>query len=83
VTRDPETLLDVHEAAALLGVPASHLYMETRKGAASRIPHLKVGRYLRFRRADLLRWIESATLGGQPVEPAPLELVRATAGGGR
>ena len=51
-----DKLLTLEEAAALLKVPKSWIYERTRKGA---IPHLKLGKYLRFPLADLLQWIDT------------------------
>jgi excisionase family DNA binding protein len=49
-----DELLTLEETAALLKVPKSWIYERTRKGA---IPHLKLGKYLRFPLAELLLWI--------------------------
>ena len=49
-----DELLTLDEAATLLKVPKSWIYERTRKGA---IPHLKLGKYLRFPRAALLQWV--------------------------
>lgn len=54
-------LMTVKEAAALLAVSARKLY---RMAALGRVPHMRVGRSLRFRREDLERW-----LGQQAVYP--------------
>jgi excisionase family DNA binding protein len=51
-----DELLTLEEAAALLKVPKSWIYERTRKGA---IPHVKLGKYLRFPRFDLLQWINT------------------------
>ena len=51
-----DELLTLAEAAAFLKVPKSWIYERTRSGG---IPHLKLGKYLRFPRADLLQWIET------------------------
>lgn len=40
-------LVDVKEMAGILRVPISWIYQKTRLGAAG-IPHLKVGKHLRF-----------------------------------
>ena len=48
---DPDELLTVGEVAALLRVPRSWVYDHTRSRGTSRserLPHLKVGKYLRF-----------------------------------
>jgi excisionase family DNA binding protein len=64
-----DELLTLEEAAALLKVPKSWIYERTRRGA---IPHLKLGKYLRFPLADLLRWIHTQR------GPAAREAVSAT-----
>jgi excisionase family DNA binding protein len=48
-------LLDADAAAELLNVPPSWVLAEARAG---RLPSLKIGRYVRFRRDDLQAWIE-------------------------
>ncbi len=50
-----EKLLDPKELAAKLNVPLSWIYAETRKKT---IPMLKIGKYCRFREADVLEWLE-------------------------
>jgi excisionase family DNA binding protein len=45
--------LTVHEAAALLRVKVSWLYERTRTNS---IPHVKLGKYLRFDRSELIAW---------------------------
>ncbi len=55
-----DPLLTLEEAEALLKVPRSWIYERTRKGD---IPCLKLGKYLRFHREELLKWIESQRVG--------------------
>lgn len=50
-----EPLLKADEAAQLLHVPRSTLYELVR---SRRLPHVKVGRSLRFTRAHLARWVD-------------------------
>ncbi|MGQ9768815.1 MAG: helix-turn-helix domain-containing protein, partial [Anaerolineae bacterium] len=50
-----DALLTVAEAAQQLTISAKKLY---RLAAQGRIPHVRLGRSLRFRRADLDRWLE-------------------------
>jgi excisionase family DNA binding protein len=52
--RDPEDLLTAEEVAAVLRVTAAWVYAETR---SHRIPHLRLGRYVRYRRETLDEWI--------------------------
>jgi excisionase family DNA binding protein len=55
-----EPLLDANEAARLLKVPRSTLYELVRSRG---LPHVKVGRALRFTRADLATWIADNSYG--------------------
>jgi len=55
-----EPLLDANEAARLLKVPRSTLYELVRSRG---LPHVRVGRALRFTRPDLTRWIAENTYG--------------------
>jgi excisionase family DNA binding protein len=48
------SLLTAQDVAALLGVPASWVYAQTRAG---RIPTVKLGRYYRYRREAIQAWI--------------------------
>jgi excisionase family DNA binding protein len=43
-----DELLTVEEVASLLKVPKSWIYEHTRKRGAERLPHVKLGKYLRF-----------------------------------
>lgn len=53
-----EPLLNADEAAQLLHVPRSTLYELVR---SRHLPHVRVGRGLRFTRRDLARWVEANT----------------------
>jgi excisionase family DNA binding protein len=55
-----EPLLDAREAAKLLHVPRSTLYELVRSRG---LPHVKVGRGLRFTRADLGCWVAENSYG--------------------
>ena len=67
-----DRLLDAHEIASLLAVPVSWVRSSTRAGY---LPHLRLGRYVRYREADVLAWLDAQTAGGaawkrhRPVEP--------------
>ena len=56
----PQSLLNADAAADLLNVPSSWVLAEARVG---RLPSLKIGRYVRFRRDDLQAWIERRAAG--------------------
>jgi excisionase family DNA binding protein len=51
--QDPDRLMDVDEAAALLGVRPGTLYSWASK---RNVPFRKVGAALRFHRGELLEW---------------------------
>jgi excisionase family DNA binding protein len=53
-----EALLTVDEVAEILKVPVSWVYERTRRRGADRIPGFRLGKYWRFREADLLAWID-------------------------
>jgi excisionase family DNA binding protein len=61
----PGALLTVEEAAALLRVPVSWVYGRTRRRSADRLPGIRLGKYWRFREADLEAWIERQRGGGR------------------
>jgi excisionase family DNA binding protein len=55
-----EPLLNAEEAARLLKVPRSTLYELVR---SRELPHVRVGRTLRFTRQDLSAWIAANSYG--------------------
>jgi len=63
--------LTVQEAADLLRVPVSWLYERTRTNS---VPHVKLGKYLRFDRDELAAWINELRRDGR----GPKALRRAT-----
>jgi excisionase family DNA binding protein len=50
----PNALLTADEVAALLRVTSAWVYAQTR---ADRIPHVRLGRYVRFRQDAVDQWI--------------------------
>ena len=56
-----EPLLDAAAAARLLSVRPSWIYEAVRAG---RLPHLKIGRHIRFLRSDLESWVLTRRVGG-------------------
>ena len=52
-----EELLTVIELADRLKVPASWVYQRTR-GRRDRLPHIKIGKYLRFEEKAVQSWLE-------------------------
>jgi excisionase family DNA binding protein len=69
VSDQPKLVLNLSEAAELLGIKPSQLYEHTRERARVRqpipIPHLRLGKRICFRRESLERWI------GQLEDAAP------------
>jgi excisionase family DNA binding protein len=57
------SLLTVEDVAALLKVPPSWVYERTRRRASDRIPGFRLGKYWRFREADVLAWLERRRAG--------------------
>ncbi|MGC9974064.1 MAG: helix-turn-helix domain-containing protein [Gaiellaceae bacterium] len=57
-----EPLLTAAEVAALLSVRESWVREATRDG---RLPHLRLGRYRRYRRSDIERWLEAQAEPGR------------------
>ena len=52
-----EKLISIEEVAELLNVPKSWIYTRTRTG---KIPFIKLGKYLRFDRAEVVAWARNA-----------------------
>lgn len=48
-----DQLATPQEMAAILNVPVSWIYQRTRLGPAA-IPHIKVGKYVRFKPAEVI-----------------------------
>jgi excisionase family DNA binding protein len=58
--REPVHLLDAAGAARLLAVPTSWVLEEARH---NRIPHIRLGRYVRFDGDELLDWARNRSRG--------------------
>lgn len=58
-----DRLLDASEVAKLLHVPTSWVREHTRSGA---IPHVALGRYVRYVETDVRTWVEGLKAGGGP-----------------
>src|SRR5580700_5854671 len=61
----PLEILTPAQVAERLQLPESWVYEQTRNRASVRcpdpLPHMKVGRYLRFKWSDVLVWLERQT----------------------
>jgi excisionase family DNA binding protein len=60
--RDAE-LLTIEELAQLLRVPKGWIYSRTRDRSLDAIPHLKLGKYLRFEEEKVQAWLDSRRKG--------------------
>jgi excisionase family DNA binding protein len=67
---DTPRLLTAADAGRLLNVPPTWLLQEAR---ASRVPHVRLGRYVRFSRERLLEWVAERERGprGRPPGGGP------------
>jgi excisionase family DNA binding protein len=57
----PDPLMTAGEVALLLRVTTAWVYAQTR---AQSIPHVTLGRYRRYRRSAVLRWLEEIEVRG-------------------
>ncbi len=51
-----DELLTVDEVATIFKVPVSWVYERTRRRETERIPHKKLGKYLRFVESEVWAW---------------------------
>src|SRR5262245_11785021 len=58
--RGCQGLLDASAVAELLQLPVNWVYAEARAG---RLPHVRLGRYVRFRRESVVEWVAGQERG--------------------
>jgi excisionase family DNA binding protein len=63
VTDGVERLLNAAELAERLNVPAKWPLEQARAG---NIPHMRLGRYVRFSWPDVETWLQDLKVGGEP-----------------
>ncbi|MGO9136225.1 MAG: helix-turn-helix domain-containing protein [Syntrophales bacterium] len=51
-------LLTISEMAKRLKVPLSWLYARTRIKDVNTIPHVRIGKYIRFNEAEVMTWLK-------------------------
>jgi excisionase family DNA binding protein len=73
-------LLTLDEVVTWLRVPRSWVYERTRKG---QIPHVKLGKYLRFPRQALTEWLGAQNREGPSSTGSPLDGIDLTLSAGR
>src|SRR5690348_10315190 len=54
-------LMDVATLAEYLGVSRRFVYSHTAPNCPHPIPHLKLGKFVRFRQAEIDRWLDDQT----------------------
>ena len=69
----PRTLIDAYAAGDLLGVPGSWVLAQAR---SDRVPHVRLGRYVRFDPDELEAWWRGR-MRGPIVRPGPRPVPRA------
>lgn len=65
---DEPLLIDARAAGRLLGVPHTWLLREARAG---RIPHIRLGRYVRYQPDELVAWALERARGPRPRSTTP------------
>lgn len=53
-----ERLLTVEQVSEILQVPPTWIYKHTKRRAPNRLPHVKLGKYVRFRESEIISFIE-------------------------
>jgi excisionase family DNA binding protein len=61
-----DDLLTAGEVAALLRMTSAWVYAETRR---NRIPHLRLGRYVRYRRSTIVAWMSEVEASSDASAP--------------
>ena len=56
----PDRLLEAEDVARYIGMTADWVYREVRAG---RMPHIRLGRYVRFRRESIDAWLQARERG--------------------
>jgi excisionase family DNA binding protein len=73
-----ERLVDAKEIATRLGVPETWVRESARSGA---IPHVRLGRYVRFDLDDVEAWIENCKQPGRSIRLRSHDAAKAAEGG--
>ena len=70
-----DELLTAGEVATLLRMTAAWVYSETR---GNRIPHMRLGRYVRYRRSTIIAWMSDLEAASDRVHGADMSSRRAS-----
>ncbi len=57
----PQDILTPDQLAAMLQVSRGWVSCKTRRSCTSPIPHMRIGKYIRFNRVAVLEWLENTT----------------------
>lgn len=57
--KSKEPLIEPEELMIRLGVKKPWIYDKTRRRDEGRLPHVKVGKFLRFHWSDVVDWLEA------------------------
>jgi len=58
VSSEAGAILTVQEVAEILKVPVSWVYGRMRKRSLERLPGYRLGKYWRFRKDEILAWVD-------------------------
>lgn len=61
-TMTTQTLWSIQEVSGYLQIPVSSIYKMTARKAGVRIPHIRIGKKLRFRQSDVDLWLRLLTV---------------------
>jgi excisionase family DNA binding protein len=78
-----EPLIEAEEVAEMIGMGSDWVYAEAR---ANRIPHIRLGRSVRFRRSSIEAWLsalEAETLQAHTKRPRAAQTAGGMAAGGK
>ena len=59
-------LLTVEDVSDLFQLPRSWVYERTRRRGIERLPHLKLGKYLRFEEKAVQEYLDRQRIGARP-----------------
>ncbi len=60
-------LLTVEQVAEMFQLPRSWVYQRTRKRGIERLPHLRLGKYVRFEEKVVRQFLEQRQVGTKPI----------------
>ncbi len=66
MSAQPGSLLTVEEIADMLRVSKSWIYARTRRRGLERLPHMKLGKYLRFEERAVRDFLDRQRVGASP-----------------